>query len=374
MILSDLISDVGTELDRSDLDTQIKRWIQQSVDFVFNTLQTKGSEESVSLTATASTETIALPGDFGTLIDLRYIAGDDSGYQLVPLSPNEFFRRYADQTQTGYPTHFCIFDDYIHLSPLPSSTYSYTLTYHVSSANVYEHSINFTDADGAATTGVLIYIDEDAVRTGVGKLYFVSPTSADAKIRLASLDGHQHDVTIYHSASAATLGVAWYFDEDGGTSYERNLFVSPTGKDCVIKTDSFRDHAHYIKFIDSSSAASTGVGVYCDEDAAVKTQRLLFVSPTDANGTSQVVLSPNYSLPPFIERYHEVIFLGALARGLRFSKKYQEAGMLNKEVEKILASITTGEAKRRPVVQPATPFSSSSASAWDSLKYPEIDD
>lgn len=375
MQLSDLITEIGLELNRTDIDARIKRWIQQSIDFMFNTLASRDSETSATLTATTLQETLALPLDFGELIEFRYTPGDSSGFQLVRLSPQEFFRRHADQTTTGYPGEFCIYGNQIYLAVLPQSALPYTITYRKASTNIYIHTLNLTDADGAAASGVQVYLDEDAVETGIGKLYFVSPTETDGVIQLASLDGHLHNVTIYHSAMAATLGVAWYFDEDGATTSERNLFVSPTGLDCVVQTEKSHLHSHYIEFVDAAGAVSTGVGIYLDEDAASKTGRLLFVSPTNADGTSEIILSPDGSIPPFVERYHEAIFLYAVVRGLRWLKQYAEAGAVEKNANGILASVMSSETKRGPVSFTAKPFTPRPGRrVWESLRFPEIDD
>ena len=374
MILSDMVSEVGFELNRSDIDTRIKRWIQQAIDFTYNTIRTQGGNQVATLTATALTETLSLPLNFGELIELRYTPGDSSGYQLYRIPPAEFFRRHADQTTSGFPTDFCIFNNQIYFAVLPESALSYTLTYQEASANIYEHTLNFTDADGAAATGIQIYLDEDAVETGVGKFYFVSPTDTDAIIQVATLDGHVHNITVYDNDDAATDGVAVYFDEDGATVSERLSFVSPTNLNCVVQTGNSRLHSHYVRITDADNAASLGVAVYCDEDAASKTGRFLFVSPTDVDGTSQIVLSKDGIVPPFLERYHEAIYLGALGRGLRFEKQFGESQAILQSVNVALGAMKESENRRGPTVFPAKTFNSSPGNVWDSLKFPEIID
>ena len=44
-------------------------------------------------------------------------------------------------------------------------------------------------------------------------------------------------------------------------------------------------HSHDIKIDDDDNAATAGVAVYFDEDAAAQEDRLKFVSPTDTDGT-----------------------------------------------------------------------------------------
>lgn len=373
MYLSDMISELGSELNRSDIDARIKRWIQQSIDAIFVAIVTKSLEKSATLTATADTATMALPTDFGEALELRYTPGDGSGYQLRRVYSNDFFAQNPDQDNSGFPEQFCIFGGKIYLAPLPASAYSFTLTYRAASVNIYTHALNFTDSDTAATTGVQVYLDEDAVETGIGKLYFVSPTGADATIQLASADGHVHDVTIYDNDDAATDGVAIYFDEDGATADERISFVSPTGQDCVVQSGNYREHNHYIQVKDKDNAASLGVAIYCDEDATSKSGRLLFVSPTDANGTADLVLAKDGTIPPFVERYHEVIFLGALARGLRYEQKYQESVAVQRQLTELMGGIVQSESRRSQTVFEAKSFGSGAGrDPWGSWRFPEI--
>ena len=371
MQLSDIITVIGEELDRSDIDTQIKRWVQQSIDHIVSILPTKSLERSSSLTSTASQETLALPGDFGEIIELRYTPGDESGYKLTEMTPSQFFEKYPDQDSTGYPTHFCLYKDEIHLGILPSGSYSFTLRYRVASPSIYHHDINLTHDANAAVSGVQIYVDEDAVGTGEGKLYFVSPTSSDCVIATASANAHAHELTIYHNDNAATLGVPWYFDEDGT---DKNLFVSPTSVNCIAKSGAYRRHTHYAKFTHYADAAADGVAVYCDEDVADKTKRLLFVSPTASDGTVSTVFNEADTLPLFIEQYHEAVILFALGRGYRWLRDWDAMRSAYQDASSLLSAINSSERRKTDQVVASKPFSTEDSSWRRSLQFNEIDD
>lgn len=371
MTLSDMLTELQSELDRDDIDSRILRWIQQSVDGVFNDVPFINTRRSATLTATASQETLSVPLDLGEIGELRYTPGTGAGHALRRLAPEVFFRRYPDQTNTGYPSEYCFFNNLLYLSPLPVSALTLTLHYTIASANIYTHGLPITDDDSAVTKGALIYLDEDGISTGVGKLLFVSPTTTDALAKVAIGDGHYHSVTIYHDADAATLGAPWYFDEDFGVSEDRNLFVSPTGTDCVVQTGITRKHSHYVRFVDSDTTVSDGVAVYCDEDASDKAQRLLFVSPTDSDGLTDLLLSEDGSLPPFLERYHEAVFLHALAKGLRFLGKMDAANYVKREAIMALGSVNSADMRVANAAVEAKPFESGRGRGiWDSLRNP----
>lgn len=142
---------------------------------------------------------------------------------------------------------------------------------------IANHVINITDADGAAGSGVVMY----AHLVGDGQkaiLKFVSPTSA-----MGSFTCNNGGDTVYviDSDTAADGGVQVYFDEDG-TDGSRLLINSPIGKDLYVETSTGR----WIKLTHNADPATPGVLVYFDEDAGNSYERLLFVSPTNTNGTN----------------------------------------------------------------------------------------
>ena len=131
-----------------------------------------------------------------------------------------------------------------------------------------------TDDDSAASNGTQVYV----VITDVGGAYLASVTANDASCLVTSEESDDY-VAIEDDDNAATAGVALYFDEDGQED-ERFQFVSPINADVYLQTANGRR----IRIKDNDDAATAGVAVYVDDDGATADERLLFVSPTNADG------------------------------------------------------------------------------------------
>lgn len=84
--------------------------------------------------------------------------------------------------------------------------------------------------DNDSPGGDELYIDEDG--TGPSKFLTVSTTGTDLFVPCS--DGSF--ILVTHSATAATAGVATHFDDDATNTYERLLFVSPTDADATFTT------------------------------------------------------------------------------------------------------------------------------------------
>lgn len=373
MTFDNLVVELARELNQTDLDERINRWVQQSIDHVYNALPTQATQKSLALTTTTSSETVDVTMDIGEIQHLRYAPRDGSGHSLRRLRPTEYFSLYADQIGSGFPRDYCFFDNKFYLAPIPSAALSLTLHYSIASVSIYRHKMTLTDSDTAAADGIQIYVDEDGAADGLGKLLFVSPTITNALIAVVDVDGHTHEITVYHDVDAATDGVAWYHDENSGNSYaEKNLFVSPSQADCFVRTNVSRSHTHFLKFIDKDNAAALGVAVYVDEDVASKTGRLQFVSPSDADSLSILELSAKGYAPPFLERYHEAVILNALYRGYRYLGRNDEMRNAQKQADLALGLASNAENRTRASVGRARPFSSRrTGHRWDSLRFPE---
>lgn len=360
MQISMMITEIGLEIDRTDLDERIKLWIQQAIDFVYSTLPWRSVQKSANLVTVASTRTVSFPSDYGETRMLAYDASDNSGKRVNPLPPKTFFAKYPGTERTGPPIDFTIFENKIHLSPTPDKIYNLDLYYRIASPNIYEHTVIVKDADGAAGTGVQVYVNEDAIGTGEGSLLFVSPTNNDAIMRIQTLDGHTHEFTINDDNDAATNGVAIYLDENSTDVRDRFLFVSPTNQNTVVRSETQRKHNHFLNFRDKDNAASDGVIVYCDEDSTEETERLLFVSPTDIDGSVTIVLDKEKEMSPFIETYHPVIFMYALAFGWKFLGRYDEMVKLLEVGRLLLTSASVSDIRgsgMEEVPQSVTPRS-----------------
>lgn len=135
-------------------------------------------------------------------------------------------------------------------------------------------TLTVTDDDSAATNGtdVNIVVNDDGF---FGHLE--STTASNANTYFDDSNGDAIKVTDNDSPG----GVALYFDEDANWG-ERFLAVLPDGIDhCFVLTNG----GNSFKVTDSDDAATDGVAVHIDDDGATASARLLFISPTDADGT-----------------------------------------------------------------------------------------
>lgn len=362
-----MIDELGREISRTDIDNRIKLWIQGAINWLYGVLPFRSTERTAAATTAASTELLAVPSDFGEMITLTYTPGDGSGFELIEQNSAQFFELYPDQIGTGFPSFYCIYNNKFHLAPLPASTYTLTIRYRIASPNIYIHNVNITDDDNAAVSGVAIYLDEDAVEAGIGKLYFVSPTNTDAKLRIASANGHVHEVTVYDNDNAATLGVAIYLDEAETTVTDRLLFASGSNIDCIVPTEITRTHKHYIKFVDNDSGTKQ---LYVDEDVTDKAARLLCVTAGNVNFTVEAVHGKDNTLPPFIEQYHDLIYARALRSGLRFLKEYEAAKEIQAEInDTLLPAVLRAETRALDTIAVSKPFTAQYHDPWANLKW-----
>jgi hypothetical protein len=324
-----MITRIGREVDRSDIDTQITEYIQTAISMLYNLKEWSILEQVYSITTTASTQEYALTSNYGEVLSVYYDSGSNYGHPLDIMTAARADGLFAGATNEGIPYYAWLAYENgilkIYFQPIPSSALTIKVRYKLGMPNVNLHDVTVADDDSAAATGVSLYFDEDAVDTGVGKFYFVSPTNADATIALQTADGHYHEFTVYDSDTAATLGVQVYFDDDGGTERNRLLFISPTGVDGAVATGVKNKHNHFIKLVDDDGAASTGTPVYVDEDAANKENRLLSVNANNANSTFEITLTKDDEAHVFPPTFDEVVRLTALAETQDFCKRYEAA-------------------------------------------------
>jgi hypothetical protein len=338
MRLSEIITEVGYEVDRTGIDDRVKFWIQQAINIVYAALPQEERQRTATLTTVNAQQWLDVPTDFGDVARIY----DSSNEEIGIVTPAEFFSKTKLAT-SGTPSNFIFWNNQILFTPTPSAAVSFSMQYFIEHPNIYTHNLTI-DYQAAMGSYVQVYIDEDGVGSGKGKLLFVSPTTTDARILLSTVDGHQHEIIVYHDADAATNGVAWWFDESATNAYERNFFISPTKADTVIKTENYRRHHHYLKFIHNPSPTTypdaSNVEVYLDEDAVDRTLRLAFVSPTTTDGTNELVHTAQGELPGLLERYHPVIFELAVAKGHRFNKNYEWSSQHAKSAAGLMALIT----------------------------------
>jgi hypothetical protein len=370
MQLDFMIDELGREISRTDIDNRIKLWIQGAINWLYGVLPFRSTERTATSTTVTSTELLSVPADFGEMITLTYTPGDGSGFELVERNPTQFFELFPDQVGTGFPNFYCIYNNKFHLAVLPASTYSLTIRYRIASPNIYVHNLDVTYQNNASTLGVAIYLDEDAVGVGEGTLYFVSPTNTDAVIQLASANGHVHTVTVYDADDAATLGVPIYLNENATLDFDKILFASGSGIDCVIATGITRTHKHFIKFVDNLSPSTGTRQIYLDEDVIAKTARVVCKTISTTADTVESVHGIDNILPPFVEQYHDVLYMHALAAGYRYLKEYEIAQAIRKELmEERLPTVMRAENRALDTVAESKPFSVGYRDPWENLRW-----
>lgn len=131
------------------------------------------------------------------------------------------------------------------------------------------------DDDSAASNGTALFVVPNAIMPLAS---FESTTAGDADSRFATATGAIANVNDSDSPGGSQV----YFDEDGAAADGRLLHANSNAPyDMLVPVSDGRA----IKVAYSASAASLGVAVYFDDDAGDPADGLLFVSPTNADGS-----------------------------------------------------------------------------------------
>lgn len=151
-------------------------------------------------------------------------------------------------------------------------------------------TVGIKDDDSAASNGVAVYVHVDEVyEQGTVMAHLECVNAGNADSYFCPWNGGPK-IPVQDDDNAATAGVALFFDENDtagirlsadfdritDTDTSPSVLV-PTGDGGFLR----------IKDQDSPSGESGTVQVYFDDDAANDYERLLFVSPTNANGSDR---------------------------------------------------------------------------------------
>lgn len=132
------------------------------------------------------------------------------------------------------------------------------------------------DDDNAATTGTAINV----VANADGFFATLESNMAGAAdIADVEIGASGPTAKIIHNATPG--GVALFFDEDALARDSRLMAVLPDARDAFVVLS----NGKCLRVVHNSDAATDGVALHVDDDAANAHQKLLFVSPTNANGT-----------------------------------------------------------------------------------------
>ena len=140
-----------------------------------------------------------------------------------------------------------------------------------------KHTLNIIDDDDAASKGTAVYVVPGTYHEVMAHLE--STTANDASIAVTTEEGTD-GVLVTDSDSPG--GVQIYVDEDASAGPDaRLLCVSPHNMDLFVPLRSGR----LLRIADDDDAATNGVALYVDDDGATTDERFLFVSPTNADAT-----------------------------------------------------------------------------------------
>ena len=117
-----LVEAITDQLDDAGLSTSAPLFIQLAEAMFNRRLHTLDCEGTATAAAAAQ---VALPADFK---GLRTVYLDDYG-PLAQLGPDDFQKRYAEDTSTGVPEHYSLFSGTLNLGPIPDAAYTINLTY-----------------------------------------------------------------------------------------------------------------------------------------------------------------------------------------------------------------------------------------------------
>lgn len=154
----------------------------------------------------------------------------------------------------------------------------------VNGATSPRHTMVLTDDDDAASTGVALYVHIDEVlEQGSYLAHLEAVTAGNADSYFALFSGGPH-VRVQDDDNAASTGLALYFDEDAtlGSRLLADLDNVGDADVFLMASDGSR-----IRIDDTDTPGTPGVQVYFDDDAANAYERVLFVSPTNTDGTEQ---------------------------------------------------------------------------------------
>ena len=216
--------------------------------------------------------------------DVNITSYTENGEEVTPadMKMKKFLAIAVEPFENyGYDSHFDYENSKVRcVEPTSAGTPAFTgtpFTGTFTGTVITPEDITIADLDAAASTGVAVYLHTKDGRTGWFE--FVSPTNVDGTYTLANGGSAGF---IIDSDNAATDGVVIYLDEDAANADERLLCISPSASDIYIPVPG---SDQVIKIVHDASAASNGVQVYFDEDASNSYEKMMFVSPTDTEGT-----------------------------------------------------------------------------------------
>jgi hypothetical protein len=122
------ITQIASEINRTDKDTLIGTAIQTALRKHQENKVAFNQDIDSSQTTSASSENLTLPADYFSISSVRIIYGTND--QAVLRSSSWTDMQAYDNTITGRPVVYCIFDGVIKLRPIPDAAYSVVISYY----------------------------------------------------------------------------------------------------------------------------------------------------------------------------------------------------------------------------------------------------
>lgn len=126
MTYSELKTAIANYLNRSDLDSMMDTFIQQTEAELNRKLRTKDMIKRAS--ATADAQYLTLPTDWMEAINVEITSGNFSPLFQMSIESLDVYRKGNDN-RTGQPIYYALVDDTMELCPTPDGSYTLQLTY-----------------------------------------------------------------------------------------------------------------------------------------------------------------------------------------------------------------------------------------------------
>tara|TARA_R110002020_G_scaffold285503_1_gene501021 strand:+ start:454 stop:1104 length:651 start_codon:yes stop_codon:yes gene_type:complete len=126
MTYSELKTAVANYLNRSDLDSMMDTFIQQTEAVLNRKLRTKDMVKRA--TATADAQYLTLPTDWLEAINVEITSNNFSPLMQMSIESLDVYRK-KNGSSTGQPVYYSLVDDTMELCPTPDGSYELQLTY-----------------------------------------------------------------------------------------------------------------------------------------------------------------------------------------------------------------------------------------------------
>ena len=127
MNYSELKTNIADYLNRSDLTSQIDKFIDTTEAELNRKVRDKDMIKRA--TATADAQYLTLPDDWLEVINVEIQSGDFSPLLQQSMESLDVFRK-ANDDSSGQPKYFAIVDGTLELAPTPDTSYTLQLTYY----------------------------------------------------------------------------------------------------------------------------------------------------------------------------------------------------------------------------------------------------